>query len=290
MANVGTIADYDVGGQDSTTIGNASIADNWIGSWTFEKINSNVLSSFHHLLEFDSYTFYVYAKENENDSISGFCSDISIYFGDSDNRIIKSLLDREDCVYDGDFTQFSIDLTNYINSDGQLVYSGADRICVKLNKHSSTDPSKKWTAYYRGSLMYYGDVPMYRIEVDTICQGKATGTVSGADEGFYPVKPTSYAVPLTATPDEGYIFAGWYSDPNHETKLSDSPIYNVIISSDNVSQFYTQLTYYAYFKESPWEINKIFINTSQPLKIYIDKKEAKEVYQYKTKVYKINGA
>lgn len=78
---------------------------------------------------------------------------------------------------------------------------------------------------------------------------------------------------VTAVANPGYKFIGWYKDG---TLVSTEPTYNAPITANN-------LVFTAKFVLD--KINKIYVGTSQPSKIFFGTQEVKEVYVDTTKVY-----
>lgn len=226
------------GGELYTKISSSSSGSSWTGSWTFEKIQSDFVNRIPKFAKIDGFTFEVHAKEQSGT----FNSDIKIYFGDSSNNNVETLLDKENCVYDSDYSVFSLYLGDYLNSDFSLVREGADRVCVCLKKHSSLGTSRKWTAWWYGPIYYYR--PIFEINTCAVANGVTGegGTVTGGGE--YEVDTTDQIVTLTATPNEGYKFSYW---ANGDGAVGYEPTLDVVISQNDISAYETTKTYTAFF-------------------------------------------
>ncbi len=198
------MASYSYGSESTTLISNSSNASNWTGAWTFAAINAIAKANIPAYATITAFTFTVYAKEQSGT----FNSDIDIFFANSSNGSVKSLYSNDDCVYDSAYSSYALDLKSNVQSDnanaGQIAYSSADRICVKLEKTTSLGTNRKWQCYYVAKWEY-------TISTCTATFKNYDGTTlqtvtvnKGSTPSYTGSTPTR-----ASTAEYSYTFSGW---------------------------------------------------------------------------------
>lgn len=226
------MASYSYGSESTTKISNSSNASSWTGYWLLSSINEQIKSKIKDYSNISNFKFTVYAKENGGT----FNSDIDIFFAKSDNSSLSSLHSGDNCVYDSSYSNWTLSgVASAVQSGnknaGRIVYSSADRICIKLAKTTSLGTNRTWSAYYTVSCDY--TPPTFVISLSA----GAGGTVSGA--GTYNVDSSAT---IKATPNSGYRFVKW-SDGN------TSATRTITKTTSDISANVTNLSYSAVFEE-----------------------------------------
>ncbi len=193
------MASFSYGSESTTKISNSSNASSWTGAWTFAAINAIAKANIPANAIITAFTFTVYAKEQSGT----FNSDIDIFFANSSNGSVKSLYSNDNCVYDSGYSTYALDLKANVQSGnanaGQIAYSSADRICVKLEKTTSLGTNRKWQCYYVAKWEY--TLPTYTVTLDPNGGTVSPTSLSITGGNTYGTLPT----PTRA----GYTFNYW---------------------------------------------------------------------------------
>lgn len=198
------MASYSYGSSSTTLISNSSNASSWTGAWTLASINAIAKANIPAYATITAFTFTVYAKEQNGT----FNSDIDIFFANSSNSSVKSLYSNDNCVYDSDYSSYALDLKSNVQSGntsaGQIAYSSADRICVKLEKTTSLGTNRKWQCYYVAKWEY--TIPTCTATFKNY-DGTTLQTVTvnkGSTPSYTGSTPTK-----ASTAEYSYAFSGW---------------------------------------------------------------------------------